>query len=102
MTGQLLERPPRELAPAGRYPGAVLAGQVARRAARSGALWGLIFGFFVIVQTLAYTSTYKTQASRDQLARAFGSNIGHERAPRVGPRHQHGRRVRLTGVSSAS
>ena len=86
MTGRLLERPPRELAPAGRYPGTVLARQVARRAARSGALWGLIFGFFIIVQTHAYTSTYKTQASRDQLARAYGSNtamnalLGSERA----------------------
>jgi ABC-2 type transport system permease protein len=86
MTGQLLERPPRELAPAGRYPGSVLARQVARRAARSGALWGLVFGSFIIVQTRAYTSTYQTQASRDQLARAYGSNtamnalLGSERA----------------------
>ncbi|MGD0244660.1 MAG: ABC transporter permease subunit [Streptosporangiaceae bacterium] len=86
MTGQLLERPPRELAPAGLYPGSVLARQVARRAARSGALWGLIFGLFIIVQTHAYTSTYKTQASRNQLARAYGSNtamnalLGSERA----------------------
>ena len=86
MTGQLLDQPPRELAPAGRYPGAVLARQVARRAARSGAVWGLIFGLFIFVQTHAYTSTYKTQASRDQLARAYGSNtamnalLGSERA----------------------
>ncbi|MGP7999702.1 MAG: ABC transporter permease subunit [Streptosporangiaceae bacterium] len=86
MTGRLLEQPLRELAPAGRYPGSVLARQVARRAARSGALWGLIFGFFIIVQTHAYTSTYKTQASRNQLARAYGSNtamnalLGSERA----------------------
>jgi ABC-2 type transport system permease protein len=74
MTGRLLEQPPLELAPAGRYPGSVLARQVARRAARSGALWGLIFGFFIILETHAYTSTYKTQASRNQLARAYGSN----------------------------
>jgi ABC-2 type transport system permease protein len=86
MTGRLLEQPARELAPAGRYPGSVLARQVARRAARSGALWGLVFGFFIIIQTRAYTSTYKTQASRDQLARAYGSNtamnalLGSERA----------------------
>jgi ABC-2 type transport system permease protein len=75
VTGLLMETPPPDLAPAGRHPGTVLAGQVAHRAGRSGALWGLIFGFFVLVQTHAYTSTYKTQASRDQLARAFGSNI---------------------------
>ncbi|HEX2746071.1 MAG TPA: ABC transporter permease subunit [Streptosporangiaceae bacterium] len=85
MTATLIE-PPRELAPAGRYPGTVLARTVARRATRSGALWGLIFGFFIVVQTHAYVSTYKTQASRDQLARAYGSNtamnalLGSERA----------------------
>ncbi len=76
MTGRLLERPPRDLAPAGRNPGMVVAGLVSRRAVRSGALWGLVFGFFVIIQTLAYTSTYKTQASRNQMAHAFGTNIG--------------------------
>lgn len=86
MTATLIEQPPRELAPAGRYPGTVLAGKVARHAARSGALWGLIFGFFIFLQTHAYTSTYKTQASRDQLARSYGSNmamnalLGSERA----------------------
>ena len=86
MTGQLLEWPPRELASAGRYPGTILARQVARRAVRSGALWGLVFGLFIFVQTHAYTSTYKTQAARDQLARAYGSNtamnalLGSERA----------------------
>jgi ABC-2 type transport system permease protein len=86
MTGRVLEQPPRELASAGRYPGSVLARQVGRRAARSGAVWGLVFGVFIIVQTHAYTSTYKTQASRDQLARAYGSNtamnalLGSERA----------------------
>ena len=53
----------------------VVAGWVSRRAGRSGALWGLIFGFFIIVQTHAYTSTYKTQASRDQLAQAYGSDV---------------------------
>ena len=86
MTATLIEQPPRELAPAGRYPGTVLAGKVARHAARSGALWGLIFGLFIFLQTHAYTSTYKTQASRDQLARSYGSNmamnalLGSERA----------------------
>jgi ABC-2 type transport system permease protein len=76
MTGRLLVRPPRDLAPAGRNPGMVVAGLVSRRAARSGALWGLVFGFFVVLQTLAYTSTYKTQASRNQMAHAFGTNVG--------------------------
>jgi ABC-2 type transport system permease protein len=75
MTATLTGPPPRELTPAGRYPGAVLARQVARHAARSGALWGLVFGFFIVVQTHAYTSTYTTQAARDQLLRAYGSNV---------------------------
>src|SRR3984957_8742361 len=85
MTATLIE-PLRELAPAGRHPGTVLASQVARRAARSGALWGLIFGLFIFVQTHSYISTYKTQEARDQLARAYGSNtamnalLGSERA----------------------
>ncbi len=75
MTATLVEPPPRELVPAGRHPGTVIAGLMARRASRSGALWGLIFGFFIVVQTHAYISTYQTQASRDQLARAYGSNL---------------------------
>ena len=76
MTGVLIEVPPRVRTPAGRNPGLVVAGQVGRRAGRSGVLWGAIFGFYVMVQTLAYTSAYKTQASRDRLATAFGTNVG--------------------------
>jgi ABC-2 type transport system permease protein len=76
MTGLLIETPPRALTPAGRHPEAVVAGQVSRRAGRSGALWGFIFAPYVVAQTFGYTSAYKTQASRDQLAHAFGSNIG--------------------------
>jgi ABC-2 type transport system permease protein len=75
MTGPLIEAPSRTLDLVGRHPGMVVAGHVSRRAGRSGALWGLIFGFFIVVQTHAYTSTYKTQASRDQLAHAYASNI---------------------------
>jgi ABC-2 type transport system permease protein len=76
MPDLLIETAPRALKPAGRYPGAVMAVQIGRKAARSGALWGLIFAFFVVAQTLAYTSAYKTQAARDQLTKAFGTNIG--------------------------
>jgi ABC-2 type transport system permease protein len=76
MTGLLIEAPPCNLRPAGRNPRMVVAMQVSRRAIRSGALWGLVFGFFVIIQTRAYTSTYTTQASRNQMAHAFGTNIG--------------------------
>lgn len=76
MPDLLIETAPRALEPAGRYPGVVMAFQIGRKAARSGALWGLIFAFFVVAQTLAYTSAYKTQAARDQLTKAFGTNIG--------------------------
>jgi ABC-2 type transport system permease protein len=54
----------------------VVAVQVGRKASRSAALWGLIFAAYVAAQTLAYTSAYPTQAARDQLTRAFGTNVG--------------------------
>lgn len=76
MTDLLIEAAPRASVPAGRHPGTVVAEQVTRKASRSGALWGLIFAFYVAVQILAYQSAYKTQAARDQLAKAFGTNIG--------------------------
>jgi ABC-2 type transport system permease protein len=46
----------------------------ARRAVRSGALWGYVFGIFVASSAFSYLSLYKTQAQRDRLAAAFGSN----------------------------
>ena len=76
MADLLIETAPPALAPAGRYPGMVVAAAVGRRAGRSGLLWGLVFALFVVAQTLAYTSAYPTQVARDQLAKAFGSNIG--------------------------
>jgi ABC-2 type transport system permease protein len=75
MTGLLIDTTPPDLTLAGHNPGMVVAGWVSRRAGRSGALWGLIFGFFIIVQTHAYTSTYQTQVSRNQLAQAYGSDV---------------------------
>jgi ABC-2 type transport system permease protein len=50
--------------------------EVGRKAVRSGAGWGLVFGFYVVLQTMAYVSAYKTQAARDDLAEAFGTNVG--------------------------
>jgi ABC-2 type transport system permease protein len=76
MTGVLIGTPARDASSAGRSPGLVVAGLVARRAARSGALWGLVFGLFIVVQTRAYTSAYKTPAARDQIAHAYATNIG--------------------------
>ncbi len=76
MTGLLASWPARELSPAGRVPGLVIARLVSLRAARSGAAWGLVFGLFIIVQTLGYTSAYKTPAARAGLERAYGTNPG--------------------------
>jgi ABC-2 type transport system permease protein len=41
---------------------------------RSGVGWGYLFGVFVASSALSYSSFYKTQADRDHLAAAFGSN----------------------------
>ncbi len=75
MTELTLPRPG-VLRPAGGGPRLVVAGQVSRRAARSGALWGLVFALFIVVQTVTYTSEYDTQAARDQMARVYGTNAG--------------------------
>src|SRR5690348_10774332 len=61
---------------AGRRPGSVIAVQVGRKAVRSGLGWGLVFGGYVVLQTMAYVAAYKTQAARDDLAEAFGTNVG--------------------------
>ena len=76
MTGLLAPGPGRDLSLAGRAPGLVIARLVFLRAARSGAAWGLVFGLFIILQTLGYTSAYKTPASRAGLERAYGNNAG--------------------------
>jgi len=62
--------------PVGRTPAAVVAALTTARAARSGALWGLVFGLYVTASSLGYATTYKTAQAREQLAAAFGSNFG--------------------------
>jgi ABC-2 type transport system permease protein len=47
---------------------------MARKALRSGALWGYIFGIVVASSAISYTRIYPTQADRDHLAAAFGFN----------------------------
>ena len=49
---------------------------VLRQSMRSGALWGLVFAFYIAVQTLAYTSAYPTRESRNALLAAYGNNLG--------------------------
>lgn len=78
MTGPMTDTKPRLLTPACRSPQLVIAGQVLRRAARSAAGWGLVFAGYIALQTFAYTSACKTQAARDALVRAYGSNVGLE------------------------
>jgi ABC-2 type transport system permease protein len=48
--------------------------QAARRAVRSGIVWGYIFGIIVASSAISYTTIYSTQADRTALATAFGSN----------------------------
>jgi ABC-2 type transport system permease protein len=52
----------------------VILRQTARKAARSAALWGYIFGAVVASSAVSYTRIYKTGAERAHLAAAFGSN----------------------------
>ena len=71
MTVKLAVRVPPAL---GRSPGTVVAGLTARRAVRSGVIWGYIFGVAIASSALSYTKIYKTTAERDALAAAYGSD----------------------------
>ena len=57
-----------------RSPGTVVLGQTARKAMRSGVLWGYLFGVVVASSAVSYTQIYTTPADREHLAAAFGSN----------------------------
>jgi len=57
-----------------RSPRTVVASLTTRKAIRSGLLWGLVFGVSIASSAISYTSIYKTQAQRDALAAAYGSN----------------------------
>ena len=46
----------------------------ARKAARSGGLWGLIFGIAIASSEISYVKIYTTLSERDALAAAYGSN----------------------------
>jgi len=61
----------------------VIAFTTMRRAARSGALWGLVFGGYVALQASAYGTTYPTVAAREKVAQSFAGNAG--LAALVGP-----------------
>ena len=48
----------------------------ARRAWRSGVIWGLVFGGLVAGSAVGYASTFPDAASRAKLAAGFGGNLG--------------------------
>ena len=83
MQAELAIGPP---AAAGRWPATVVARQTARKAVRSGVLWGCVFGLYLATQALAYASSYKTVSQRARLAKEFGSNAGISAL--VGPAHE--------------
>ncbi len=58
----------------GRSPGTVVAALTARRAIRSGVIWGYIFGIAIASSAISFAKIYKTPAQRDALAAAYGSN----------------------------
>ncbi len=71
------------------------------RAARSGALWGCVFGAYLATQALAYASSYKTLAQRERLAkRSSASNAGISAL--VGPGSRAFRRWPASPSGSAS
>jgi ABC-2 type transport system permease protein len=45
-----------------------------RRVARSGAVWGLLFGVLIFNDAVTYHTSNPTQASREDIARTFGDN----------------------------
>jgi ABC-2 type transport system permease protein len=60
--------------------------RTARQAARSGVLWGYVFGIVVASSAISYTRLYRTRSERDHLAAAFGSN--HAASALFGPAPQ--------------
>lgn len=48
----------------------------ARRAVRSGAVWGALFGLLVLNEAVTYRTTFPTVVSRERFAASFGSNTG--------------------------
>ena len=50
--------------------------RTARRAARSGSIWGLAFGLYVVGQAYGYAATYSTAAARKAFAESLGTNPG--------------------------
>ncbi len=62
------------IVPTPRSPRTVVATLTARKAVRSGMIWGCIFGLAIASSAISYTRLYKTSAQRNALASAYGSN----------------------------
>ena len=58
----------------------------ARRAARSGAVWGLLFGALIFNEAVSYHTSNPTAASREDIVRTFGDNAAF--AALIGPAHR--------------
>lgn len=56
--------------------GALVAARTARRAARSGVVWGAVFALYVADTAYLYSTTYPTPASRAKFASSLASNSG--------------------------
>ncbi len=59
---------------AGGSPASVVAALSARKAVRSGVLWGYIFGVAIASSEITYGRLYKTAAQRDALAATYGTS----------------------------
>jgi ABC-2 type transport system permease protein len=57
-----------------RQAAATIAWMTAKRAARSGAVWGTLFGVLVANEALSYRKNFPTVASRESFAHTIGSN----------------------------
>ena len=55
-------------------PAAVVAAFSARKAVRSGVLWGYIFGIAIAASEITYGRIYKTATQRDALAATYGNS----------------------------
>jgi ABC-2 type transport system permease protein len=62
--------------PHGRWGSLVVARATARRAARSGIVWGLAFGVLIYTEIAGYATSFPTRESRESFAETFGANPG--------------------------
>lgn len=76
----------RETGAGDRRAATVIAVTIARRATRSGAVWGVLFGGLAAYDALGYHTSFPTVASRRHLEQTFGGNTG--LAAVIGPARQ--------------